>query len=728
MKYYIITSSLNIDNILSSESISPISFYGKREFGYRTFQKIDKVNIVNSIILFSEIPFFEIHDSERENYPMVIEIEDDVQVKDKINNVGQNHTGCKIFFYNQTIYLNPWNCRILFFSQQGLIFSKLKCSDSLCNKMSDFYRFELITSNKSFLLQNILESITIKEPAFNIDLLVIDNKLNRLKGFLYGYYLGFSKSLSNDVAKLLGLQKRIYNIVASIINNKGESNDHFNEELKKLESQYNEVDPHKKILRNLWNDKVLSRFTSLEDKNTFDTILKELFVETEAKLNFCKKNNIVVRKLSFSASQKYFDWSAYQSELISYTQSIIHKDKAQKTDIDLAKEFIIPEDYSTIIFKNDYSKLYNEILSGFFFKERVITIEDLRLNKLEIATDFTKGLKTLMQSANKDWDNSSERLFFNSLRQNIANSDPFNLQNAPDIINLSIAAFLLKGEDFEALIRYLEENGVSDYKYVLGFWGAACGYVDMPKPTLNSIIKQKENFCHTYKSINSILFKSHIEGSFPEISNEFLNRTNAEVSIIKENISENKYNEILSEVQKKLGKKINEKQKTTIIKAFESESVPDKILNYLKKNGIKSTTNIYKEIETYFSLNNKMGLTTLPNKKTESQGSIDFNGFTESNLAFIFDEKAYLLVKEMKIDTDIEKKIVANLKNIQSGYRPGGFYEQRGDSKDLKNIIDHFVKYCFSEKNKYNRIDYSDKNRSVLDAIQLKLFSKYNER
>ena len=217
----------------------------------------------------------------------------------------------------------------------------------------------------------------------------------------------------------------------------------------------------------------------------------------------------------------------------------------------------------------------------------------------------TKGLKAQMQSANKDWDNSSERLFFNSLRQNIAKSAPFNLQEAPDIIDLSIAAFLLKGEDFESLIRYLEENGVADYKYVLGFWGAACGYVDMPKPYLSPIMKQKESFCQVYKSVDSLLFQSSIEGSFPEVSDTFINESEAKVSFKKESSNplqtENKHNEIFLAVQKKLGKKVNEKQKIAIDKALESASTPDKILFNLKKNGIKSTTKVYKEFEAYLS-------------------------------------------------------------------------------------------------------------------------------
>jgi len=710
MKYYIITSSLNVDNILSSESISPISFYSKRDFGYKNFQKIDELNVVNNIVLFSEIPYFEIRDSERENHPMAIEIDDDVQLKDNIQQTEQSNSVCQIFLYNQSIRLTPWNCRIIFFSQQALVLSKLKCSDSLCNKLSEFYRFELIKPKQLISLHDVLKSSNINESNFNIDLLVAENKINRLKGFLYGYYLGFTKSLSDDVAKLFGIQKKVYNIISSIINNKGESNERFNEELRILENQYNEVDPHKKLLRNLWHDKVLSRFTSLEDKNTFDAILKELYVETEAKLNFCKKNNIVVRKLSLSSINKSFDWSAYQNELSSYTQSIIYEDKSQKTDIALSKDFSVPSDYSTIKLNSNNASIFNEILSTFFFMERVITLEDLRLNRLEIATDFTKGYKAIMEASNKDWNNSPERLFFNSLRQNIANSTPFDIQSAPDILTLSIAAFILKGEDFEALVRYLAENGVSDYKYVISFWGAACGYVDMPKPTLNPIIKQKESFINVYNSVNSLLFKNIIASSFPVVSDEPI-ISKAEVVQQQVNDEElqsaNKYSEILVSVQKKLGKKITEKQLTAIHKALESASTHDNILSCLKKNGIKASTKIYKEFEA--CLVPFAGKNTVIQMDLYSSSSKQ-NSAKQTSLSFFTDDNRLNNIKHL-ISGD------KNLKQFKT---------------DLEWFIEnHADEYFDSKKRISQKGHYSGKptdNASILERFDIYLRNKNSNK
>lgn len=59
MKYYIPTSSLNFNNILSTESISPKAFYEKRGFGYARWFAIEENNIDRATLLFDAPHMFE---------------------------------------------------------------------------------------------------------------------------------------------------------------------------------------------------------------------------------------------------------------------------------------------------------------------------------------------------------------------------------------------------------------------------------------------------------------------------------------------------------------------------------------------------------------------------------------------------------------------------------------------------------------------------------------------
>ena len=67
-KLYIPTSTLNFNNIISSESISPYSFYNLRGYGFKHFIKVNFNSLDNVILLYENFPIFEIEDEELENF------------------------------------------------------------------------------------------------------------------------------------------------------------------------------------------------------------------------------------------------------------------------------------------------------------------------------------------------------------------------------------------------------------------------------------------------------------------------------------------------------------------------------------------------------------------------------------------------------------------------------------------------------------------------------------
>jgi hypothetical protein len=604
MKYYIPLSSLNVDNVLSSESISPISFYKARDFGYRTFEQLSEISLMNDILLVSELPSFSIQDSDRENYPAILEIEDDLQLKNKLREVKKSNKNPNLFLCDSTIYLTPWNCKVLFYSGKAKAFTRLTCEDSLCNKLGHLFSFDVIKPGK-FNLVDILNLVKIKESSWEFNKILPDKNINRIKGILYGFYLGYSKSTSPDVATLIGIQRKIYNIVATIINNKGEMNSQFITKLIDLEKSYNLYDPRIKQLKRLWDEKILSRFSSDNDRQAFEQILYDLSIESESKLKFCRKYGITTRNYKVSNSKPITDWGAYQNELSIYTRSIIHEDKSERPDFFFNELMKLKDNYSNISFTGADDQRFNSILSKFFFSQ-VTSIEDIRLNKFEVATDYTKGIKSLMLSNNRKWEDSPESKYYNSLRINIKASEPFNLKNAPSIIDLSIAAFLLKGEDFGALLHYLEENGVHDYKYVLSFWGAASGYIDMPKTILKSITTSVDAFCEKYKQINRLLFNTVIKTSFPNIREEHLNiktRTPSVVQEPRENSKDVNKDDLLIAVEfiRKQLPKFNKQQNIAIGDSLTEASNSNKFLATLKTHkGCGTTSKVYKAFKAYF--------------------------------------------------------------------------------------------------------------------------------
>ena len=73
-KLYIPTSTLNFNNILSSESISPKAFYAIRGFGYSRWQEVEENNQENVVLLYEEPFEFTRPASDVEDHPMLVEI------------------------------------------------------------------------------------------------------------------------------------------------------------------------------------------------------------------------------------------------------------------------------------------------------------------------------------------------------------------------------------------------------------------------------------------------------------------------------------------------------------------------------------------------------------------------------------------------------------------------------------------------------------------------------
>lgn len=108
-KLYIPTSTLNFNNIMACESISPAMFYSIRGFGYKRFDKVAPNNLDNRIVLFDKYPVFDINDKELENYSLVIEIDTKTISEDIIIEYRNG-----VFYSDETIYLNPFSTKFIF--------------------------------------------------------------------------------------------------------------------------------------------------------------------------------------------------------------------------------------------------------------------------------------------------------------------------------------------------------------------------------------------------------------------------------------------------------------------------------------------------------------------------------------------------------------------------------------------------------------------------------------
>lgn len=190
MKLYIPTTTLNFDNILSSESISPKAFYEKRGFGYKTWETVDENNLENGIVLYKQPFSFTRPDNGFDDYPMLVEME--------INqNECDRFVKCEDWGYivNHTLYLTPVTSRFIFFSSEheNITISKAKINPEVKSLALYVKRFDVKTFPK---MQRQIEVEDVE--TVNTEALKSDFHLNKMKGFMYGYIIGRIRSLSKD--------------------------------------------------------------------------------------------------------------------------------------------------------------------------------------------------------------------------------------------------------------------------------------------------------------------------------------------------------------------------------------------------------------------------------------------------------------------------------------------------------------------------------------------------
>ena len=215
---------------------------------------------------------------------MVIEFDDDIQLN--YETVPKYHSeSCEVLFVDKSLYLTPWNCRILFFSDKARIMSSLAIKDSKCVKLEDGFLIENIRP-KEITLSSILDDdlfsdclksriITGKKDNYAM--------INITKGGIWGNILGRKKSVSLDSARLKQIQRRIYDIIASVMSNNGDCNPRFYEELVNLNLYFCDI-VYCDDIGVEWN----REYKIIERK------LNELEVYSIAKRNFYKKKGVFV--------------------------------------------------------------------------------------------------------------------------------------------------------------------------------------------------------------------------------------------------------------------------------------------------------------------------------------------------------------------------------------------------------------------------------------------------
>lgn len=612
-----------------------------------------------------------------------------------------------MYSLDSVLNLSPFNTRILFYNVNDLNHSRLSCSDSLTNKLGDHFKFDLCKGDFNLAYLSGL-NIHVEDTCKNYDAKVLqNNKLNVVKGFILGFYLGISKSVSSDTAVLLKIQKRIYDIVATLKNNGGFGNSSFYQELKQLDTDFRKFDPSMRRCKEMW-DNTLTELAIPSD--ALNKLLKLYDEENVLKTNFMKKNGL--RSYVSLSQYGYDNIEAYRDSLKSYTSQIVKEDQIkQVSEFNVANTFDLDPTYETCMLTKDSQEtmLFNKFIDTILWHGTAPTSDTLRTDRFNIATQITISAKNIWESLNWQWQGSPAQQFMNDLRQNIKSFTPLDVKKQDNPILKALAAFILKGEDFDAIVQFCEDNSYSDYSYSLALWGATIGYVKIPKPIIASITNLP-SFGENYRAICTLLYNTESKGEWPFIQQPVEIKLNGVgAPVVNTDLRENVQSVIntLPHGQKRANE-------YCIESALQLEAAQGKFEAYLYilKNLISTRTNLYKEMKRVLSL---------PESRTHELSDVVksvLKDFTTKSAKDYHDKALVALELENKVgepvsfrcmldDLNISKEIRDNLVayfNIQA--------EESGIMRPIKKI-GNFFGNLLSGQNSSTNVEQATKKPGV---------------
>jgi hypothetical protein len=645
MKYYIPTSSLNLDNILQAESISPRSFYAQRKTGYKSIELIDEVKQFNSIVLFDYPVSFSIEDPGRYNYPLLIEIEDDSQLQD-IHNVE----GTNVYLCNHTISLTPQNSAFYFFADNAYELTTINTKSNKSIKYYEKYnifRSTLQLNLNSIKIDNFTDAVAVCESH--------ETTIDKHKGVFYTFLMGQLLSVTQELAHQQRLSQELYNILTGIISNP-QMKDNFLNKLKPLLEEYKSID-----------------FIELKNKERFENkldaelgrfcFLKHYLIDILEKWEVW---NYVVQRLS---NKWECDWLPSITNLSSIQDFIDLRCKIEMHTndaiIEHKKQQPIPSIVSVLknedIIQIKDMPIVNKTVD--YIIKNQLTADYLTANRQNVCKKLIRDIVVEEIKNNKGieyWDNSPEQKYFNSLYIHIGDlGKPFNLNSINNPELLAIASFLLRGHDINGLLAYLKSNEICDYRYALVLWGALCGYMEMNKEFLTEILTSEN-----YKNVYECLFHKPM-GELKLVSNKENLKKEDDKTLLIKTVGKIDNNEILSFINTLIAKcKGAAKDKHVYEEHFKKHAMSKELLQAIKEDkrlnkgkGVQKTiiTWLEKEINSK-SEKQKKQIDQMPTLFTEEKPLSENRLFFTIDKLSCFENANEDIVRRLKDNWDFVKK------------------------------------------------------------------------
>ena len=487
MKYYIPTSSLNFNNILSTESLSPKSFYERRGFGYSRWFSVEENSIEHLTLLYDEPHVFERPQSDIEDHPMLIEID----VDDEFPKVADG-----VFYTDRTIYLNPWQTKFIFFTEKDKTTALSLSDSSLETKLVRLYQRKIYVHQFEGTFP-IVQKDCVPHIGDIDSLIEEDYVINKMKGLLYGYYIGANLSSTKENVQKLDALREIQNIFSSVLSSYDKTPS--NAQRSRLNELFDYLDSQQPIYSDLEKE--------VGNKLLVDRIFS-IFKRHGYVFTYIDRTKLIYGLQNDGENNQSITWINRE---IARAKSLMESSKV-KLNPDAAEIIVSSKDKvvaSKAIADNLMSNLFvrwvNEVLCSKSFNGKINSIKE------GLSDEITKSAKNVIGS---DWENSPVRTYLNQLRRHVRGEE-FN-QSWDNGVLSSISAVLIKGDEWDQLLNFMQNKGMYDYRIAFALYGVLNGFANMTRDFTDLLLTTDSIYL---SKVYREMYGQLLEKSIPETTN-----------------------------------------------------------------------------------------------------------------------------------------------------------------------------------------------------------------
>lgn len=620
-KLYIPTSTCNFNNILSSESISPKAFYARRGFGYSRWTNIPENDNDNVILLYEEPFAFSRPKSEVEDHPMLVEFETDEEFpQTRVQGVR---------YSDHTIYLVRRCTHFVFFNEQDMRTTLSLSETSAETKLVDLYKRQIyiLDYQRRTQQQDIKVETGLNEVAIEKDI-----RINKMKGLLYGYYIGAYLSTPKEITERHKRLTELKNIFGAVISSEGRQPTGVQQ--KRMEAIFFEIKKENPAFEALTQycpdnmDAILNfEFRCIRSgvsyPNYFDAdeIIRELSTEEEAK--------------------KASSWLRNEEKKLAKDE----QNKRKPLSVN-AKELIVKgntlSDISTALLQDeDEKKLVKAWVNNIFILPKYN--KNIASFKNNLAIEITRKAREIFGDAK--WENSDMKIWLNNMRRYINGEDGKIEWGNPLVA--SITSVLLKGDDIDNLLAFMRSKSVSDYRIAFAFYGMLHGFANLTRDFTDNLYTYKDNnyISEVYKAIyEQTQGKPFPQSSLPEknyrspysISEKLVTDSEKASGLVQ-------WKDDFKQIIKEKTRIRNDELLREIDKVIEEFSSPQECYDKLKKGALRNRGKALEALREKIPPQS----TTKHNQQPQQGNLFPSNPSTETHKFFYNDPRAWEYIKDL---------------------------------------------------------------------------------